>query len=722
MSTETGIEAIDPVTLEVLRMRLDAIVQEMGLAMMRSSGSPTITESGDLNTALFDPEGRIYSYSDYVQLHIGSGSVSIRRLLDALDGAPPAPGDVFICNDPHSSGASHAPDTNIISPVFYDGELVAWAQSQAHLIDVGGMAPGGFAPAAHDCYSEGLRIPPGVKLFDAGEPVKSIHRVIVNNVRMSSVFWNDVRSLVASNNTGISRLLTTIEEFGLDEFRRYTEAAFNLAEQVVRERILLIADGVYEADEWIEDNGHRSALLRLHCQLTKTGDHITLDFNGSSLQTDGYVNCSLGATLGQIASAVMPIIAWDVPFNDGVMSAFDVLAPKGTIVNPTPPAPISNGHIITGGRVSRIVTKLLNEALASSDSSLLRSRTQGIWAESWVGAVSSGTRTDTGEYFVMFNMDGGGMGSGAQAVADGLDCGGMMTEVNSTIPDVEMHEMMYPVMYLWRRLSPASAGPGAFRGGMGIDFAWALLGAEHSEQTVFASVASVVADGFGGGLPGGGSGHEIWRNTNVHDLIDAGQELTEQNLAIAERDLLAINQQGVPMGREDIFHQWIAGGGGYGDPLLRDPEQVARDYEDEYVTRRSVQDVFGVILDPSGAVDSAATDSVRMRIRQQRVGSSAPLAAVRADATGTDSAPLQVDGHWICPASATDLGTGEHWRQNAVLRTSSAHERLAELGITTRSHDDADGYRVLLDEFFSPGCGTLLDARLRVEQIPMPTP
>lgn len=608
----------DPVTLEVIRMRLDSIVEEMGIAMIRSSGSPVITEAGDFNTALFDPTGRIYAYSDYVQFHIGSGSVAVQNLVKVIEGEPLHPGDAFISNDPHTAGASHPPDTNVISPIFHDDELIGWAQSQAHLVDVGGMTPGGFAPGATDCYAEALRLPPGVKIFEKGEPVKWVRRTLLNNVRVPALFWNDVRSLVASNNTGIRRLLGTIAEFGLEQFREYTRLSFELAEQVVRERIAAIPDGTYRAEEWTEHNGHVDDLYRVACTMTKRDSQIMFDFTGSSEQTGGFVNCSYGALVGSVASAVVPILAWDVPFNEGVMTAFDVIAEPGTIVNPTPPAPISNGHLTTGARVSRLVTKLMNEACRTSGDDVVRGRTQGVWADSWTGGISAGT-SDAGEYFVLFNMDGGGMGAGAQPEMDGLDCAGMMTQVNNMLPDVEMNEMLYPVLYLWKQLNTASAGHGAQRGGLGLQFAWTLHGAPEVVQTVFAPSSQVVADGYGGGLPAGGSGHEVRRATNVAALLQQGTVPAEPALTAERTDLLAINQQSVPIAAGDVFVQWIAGGGGYGDPLLRDPARVAADVTDGYIRAETAAGTYGVVLTGSG-VDEQATARARDAIRRARLG------------------------------------------------------------------------------------------------------
>lgn len=704
----------DPVTLEVIRMRLDSIVEEMGIAMIRSSGSPVITEAGDFNTALFTPDGRIYSYSDYVQFHIGSGGVAVRNLVATIGDEQLQPGDAFICNDPHTSGSSHPPDTTVISPVFHNGSLIAWAQSQAHLVDVGGMTPGGFAPGALDCYSEAVRIPPGVKVFEAGVAVESTKRLLLNNVRVPVLYWNDVRSLVASNNTGIQRLLEAIEEFGLDAFQEYSELSFQLAEQVMRERIAKLPDGRWDAEEWTEHNGHNNDLFRVRCVMTKRENQITFDFSDSSDQTAGFVNCSYGALLGSVASAIVPILAWNVPFNEGVVAAFEVKTRRGSIVDPVPPAPISNGHLTTGARVSRVVTKLLNEACRLSTDEVIRNRTQGVWADSWTGGISAGT-TDDGDYTVLFNMDGGAVGAGAQPDSDGLDCAGMMTQVNNMLPDVEMNEMLYPVHYLWKRLSLSSGGHGRTRGGLGAEFAWTLRGADAVAQTVFAPTAQVPADGFGGGLPGGGSGHEIWRASNANALMDEGIVPTDTDLVAEEHQLLDINHTGLTVRRGDVFVQWCAGGGGYGDPLLRSPQMVAKDVRDRYITSSAAAGVYGVGLDSDGNVDEQTTWQRRKEMRAARIGKR-PTRSVRDDLVSAPTSPGRNGSFWECPSCAGNLGSAESWRGGCHSNTSVASETLAALGVRIRHRRNENG-TVHLEQLYCPHCGTQLDARILVKDI-----
>ncbi|NDK33118.1 hydantoinase B/oxoprolinase family protein [Nesterenkonia haasae] len=701
----------DPVTLEVIRMRLDSIVEEMGIAMIRSSGSPVITEGGDFNTALFDAEGRIYAYSDFVQMHIGTGSMAVKLLMEAIEGEPLSPGDAFICNDPHSSGASHAPDTTVISPIFIGAKHVGWAHSQAHLVDVGGMNPGGFAPAATDCFSEAIRMPPGVKIYDRGEPVESVKRTILNNVRVPKLYWNDVRSLVASNNTGIRRLVETINEFGLDEFTRYTALNFELAERLVRTRITAIPDGVYRTSDFTEHNGHRDGAFEIACAMIVEGDSVTLDFEGSAPQTDGFVNCSYGALMGAIAAVIVPVLAWDVPFNEGVMSAFTVLAPRGSIVNPESPAPVSNGHLTTGSRVSRVVAKLFSQACMRSEDAVIQQRTQGQWADSWTGGIAAGVGAD-GEYFVFFNMDGSGSGAGAQPTGDGVDCAGLMTQINNVLPDVEMNEMLYPILYLWREVGPTTAGHGQFRGGMGLDFAWTLHGVDEAVQTVFAPIARIPAEGHGGGLPAGGSGHAILRGTNVESLRNSKAAVTKGTVLFESRDIPALNASGLKLSSGEVFHQWIAGGGGFGDPLLRDPEKVAKDVHDGYLAATIASQTYGVELGSTGAVDHGATAERRTSIRRDRIGREPQIANGEA---GVSSAPVRRDGAWICPASGAVISEKDDWREDAIVKQDEAEGWLSDNGTQVRG---GDGFiSVTVEQFYSPVCGSLLDTRLAVTEL-----
>ena len=576
--------AFDPVTLEVIRMRLDAVVEEMAIAMMRSSGSPVITEAGDCNTALFDAEGRIYAYSNYVQFHIGSASVALRGLLDLVPLEEMAPGDAFISNDSHTAGSTHPPDVSVITPIFHDGRVVAFAQSQAHLLDIGGMNPGGFAPSAVDCFAEALRMPPGVKCYERGEPVESVRRMIVNNVRLPVIFWNDVRSLVASNNTGARRFQATLDEFGPDVFARYADLAIEAAQTVVAERIRRLPDGVYEASEWQEGDGKTDELRPVRCRMTIEGERLTFDFTKSSAQTPGFVNCSYGSLVGSVATGMNPVLAWDLPFNQGVLGPVTITAAEESIVNPAIPAPASNGHLTVGARVTRLVTLLLNRAVERSPDPELRRRAQGIWADSWTGGISAGTRTDTGEYFVLFNMDGGLMGAGAQAVGDGLDGSGMTTQVSNMVPDVEMNEAdvsgAVSVEAARRDDRRPGRAPRRSRRRLRMDPLGLRGGPAHRLLPVRAGTGGRVRRR----LSRRWGEQSILRGVDVTAALARGEASQDAKLRPDDAERLELVEQGLVIRAGDVFRQRIAGGGGYGDPLLRDPDAVARDLRDGYIT------------------------------------------------------------------------------------------------------------------------------------------
>jgi N-methylhydantoinase B len=490
---------------------------------------------------------------------------------------------------------------------------------------------------------------------------------------------------------------------------------------VLRSRIRDIPDGVFESEDWVEGNGHDDILYRVACRMTVQDSQITFDFEGSSPQTDGFVNCSYGALVGSIASAVVPILGWDVPFNEGVMTAFTILAPKGSIVNPVVPAPISNGHLTTGVRATRLVTRLLNRACVASENATVRKRAQGEWGDSWTGGITSGLRADNGEFFVWFNMDGGGMGTGAQPVRDGHDAAGLLTQIGNMLPDVEMNEMIYPALYLWKRLATDSPGHGASRGGMGLDYAWVLWGADESAETLFCPTAAVPPWGFAGGLPAGGSGFEFFRDTNVKQMINTGRYPTEDNIDATSRELQEPNAQGLILNTDDVFHSWLGGGGGLGDPLLRDPRLVVQDVRDEFVTAVHAEQVYGVVLteDPQG-YNPTATSARRREIRTQRLresGNSSELREVlnpQPDLIEDVLIPTRCDGgEWTCPACSGGLGDGEDWLDAAVRVSHGAFDRLTGMGVRLRQRTN-EGEEVRMDEYLCPSCATLLHATIRV--------
>jgi N-methylhydantoinase B len=269
------------------------------------------------------------------------------------------------------------------------------------------------------------------------------------------------------------------------------------------------------------------------------------------------------------------------------------------------------------------------------------------------------------------------------------------------VPDVEMNELMYPVLYLWKRLDDETGGPGAQRGGLGVDYAWTLWNCDEVLHTVFCPCAQVPAGGYGGGYPGGGGEQSILRETDVRDALARGAAADPATLAAARTELLELTAQGLVIRAGDVFRQRVAGGGGYGDPLLRAPAAVAADLRDGYITPRGAQDAYGVRVDPDGTVDEAATNELRRSLRAARLGKDV------ADIAGSfDPGPSVVGGN--CRQCGTTLG--ENWIESTAQRERTAAEHLEGLGIRVRPNA-----AVRVREHLCPSCGSALDVQVLVE-------
>lgn len=467
-------EAIDLVDLEIFSRALENIANEMGTVMIRASGSPVIAEAVDFSTFLIDADGELLAFGGFIAFHAGPARQAVRHVLSVVPEDEIREGDVFICNDPHTTGNAHQPDVGVIKPIFHDGRRVAWAWAEAHTYDVGGMAPGGFAPMATETYGEGLRLP-GVKIVSEGKPVDDVWRLIECNIRVPTMVLNDIRCMIAACNRGEQRVAELLDRWGPQTFAAYASTSMEIAERALRERVATLPDGTWTADEYAEHNGHVNDLFRVRCTATVAGDQLTLDFTGSAPQTEGFINCSLATTVGMAITPLLITLAPDLPINEGSFRAVEVIAESGTVCNPVMPAPTSSGHMETGMHVMKVVHRLLAELQLQSDDEYVREHLMAPWHDCWPGAVMYAP-LETGELVPFLDMHGGTAGGGAQAVGDGMDCSASLAQLQNGIPDIEINEFQFPVLYLWRRLSLGSGGPGRMRGGQGVDLGWSHPG------------------------------------------------------------------------------------------------------------------------------------------------------------------------------------------------------------------------------------------------------
>ncbi|MBI5442919.1 MAG: hydantoinase B/oxoprolinase family protein, partial [Deltaproteobacteria bacterium] len=341
MPTEaTGREKVDPITFEVVRHKLSAINEEQAITIRRVSGSPIVTDVADFNTGIYGPYGEVVAMGWHVGFKSGCMSGMIRTVVDSYHDNPGInQGDMFVLNDPYC-GALHQPDVAVLAPVLYEDRIVAWVGADAHEIDVGGMAFGGLQMDAHDVQQEGLLLP-GVKLVEHGRLREDIWRMIMGMVRIPPMVALDLKAMISANRIATRRMLEIIDKYGVQTVESVMRNEISASERQFRARLRSLPDGIFRSVDFIEHDGHRNNLYKIALSLEKRGDRLLVDMTGSSRQAPGPINCAMNGLRGAVMAGMLPILAPDIRWNDGVFSAVEISAPEASIVNAARPAPVS---------------------------------------------------------------------------------------------------------------------------------------------------------------------------------------------------------------------------------------------------------------------------------------------------------------------------------------------------------------------------------------------
>ncbi|HWP75070.1 MAG TPA: hydantoinase B/oxoprolinase family protein, partial [Methylomirabilota bacterium] len=341
----------DPILLELVKNGLDAIVDEMAIALVRTAYSNNLKNAMDMSCALCDVDGRLIAQGLTLPLHLGSipdAMAQVRRKF----GASLEPGDVFLLNDPFEGG-THLPDFYIFKPIFVAGRLVGWSTSIGHQLDVGGKTAGGNGCDATEIFQEGLRIPP-LRLYAAGKPVEALFELIDRNVRVPRQVLGDVRSQVAACLTGERGYLKLGEQYGPERFAACTTALLDQAERLARNAITAMPDGRYTFTDWIDDDGIDPDPIPITVAITVAGDRLIADFTGSAPQVKGAINSPLPFTKSAVYACVRHLVGGTPPNNEGYFRPIQVIAPPGTVVNPVMPAAVA-ARGLTGFRMANAV-------------------------------------------------------------------------------------------------------------------------------------------------------------------------------------------------------------------------------------------------------------------------------------------------------------------------------------------------------------------------------
>ncbi len=605
----------DFVTFEILRHRLWEINDEMGLLAARVSGSPAVYESGNFNTAILTAEGRGLFTGVYVIRQASALDVVVQSVLERF-GTDIADGDMFLTNDPWC-GALHAMDYAVVAPIFCGGEMVAWTGIVMHEMDVGGPRPGSWTVGARDAYQECPLMPPS-RIIARGELRKDVESIFLRNTRTPDVNALNLRAKIASQVTTKARILDVIREYGKDTFLAVQRDIVEHVSRSVRKRIAQLPDGVWYANCILDHDGVENHLYRMKLALTKRDDRLIFDFRGTAKQAPGPINCARSGLIGGVVQVLFPLLCFDLPWShSGISDCFEIVSDEGTINNCSFPAATSMATLNAAQSTGNLVWEAMAKMYACSEH--LQDEIIALGYGGANMAVLSGKRWD-GRLFVNMFTDSVG-GGGARSFADGIDTAGNLISPSYGIPNVERIEGMLPVLYLYRKQRSETSGAGRWRGGVGIEY---MLKPHHAEGPIdavyFASGRShMETKGVGGGFPGSIQCNFVLRHANVADsfaqgkIPNAAEDLSYASIEIPEAKAVGVLEA------EDVWICFCNGGGGYGDPLEREPERVAGDVRVELCSIDEARRLYGVVCSSNGTVDFSETIEARERMRAERM-------------------------------------------------------------------------------------------------------
>lgn len=581
LPTDSSNVVVDPITFSVIFHRLKTINREMGITMMRTSRSQIFAEVHDFSCAICDWAPRIVAQEDGIPSHTASSMIAAKAIVERFAGDI-RPGDIFIINDAYTGG-THLPDLTVIKPIFVDGEMLFMAINRAHHEDIGGMTAGSYSPMATEIFHEGIRVPP-LRICRDNKPIADVVELVKINTRLPEMLWSDIRAQIASCDVAEARLMSMVVEYGRDTMRAVMESIQEYAERQMRAAISRLPDGVYVGEAILDDDGFDARQVNIRVTLTVKGDELTADFAGTHPQTRGPINSPLANSATSVYVGLLTTIGQDVPRVEGAYLPIKIAAPEGCLVNPLPPAPVASSTLDTACAILEATWMALAQAVPD--------KVPAGWNRK-AGPTFTGIDPRNGRFFIQFCFCGmGGAGAGPDAdgisyTSDGIDLGGLLS------PNIETMELQCPQLNLRHEFLTDSGGAGKRRGGLGVAYkilwqAPKINASMHGDGVIYPPY------GLHGGKPG----------TVNRPIINEGRR---GEIKMPSKGLFQLTDG-------DTYTLYASGGGGWGDPLERDPENVRQDVLNEFVSRDRAERDYGVVLTDRLEVDAEATRRRRVRM------------------------------------------------------------------------------------------------------------
>ncbi|SOD99411.1 hydantoinase B/oxoprolinase family protein [Blastococcus haudaquaticus] len=706
-SAAGGRSGVDPVTFEVIRHRLLAITDEQGATLAAISGSPHVVNANDFNVGLYLPDGSVAAMGRTILLHSASMALITRHVIADCEADPGInAGDMFVVNNPWK-GSIHAQDVGVVAPIFFEGELLAWTGAMCHMPDVGGSRPGSFCSDATESFQEGLQLTP-TKLVDGGTVRSDVWNLILAHTRAPAAFDLDLRGLVGANNTAVRAMTQLAERYGADVVREVMAGLIDLSDRRLRQRLRTLPDATVRSTAYLDNDGGLGKLYEVDLVLTKTGDTLQFDYSGSSPQAPGYINCTSSGLMAGINAALLPTLAFDAPWNEGLFRPVEVVCPEGLICNAKRPAAVSGGALEAGWLVEMAAIEALSKLIACSDD--LMGEAQATPAGGPDQFVLSGVNAH-GDPFTHVILDCLATGGGAYAARDGLWTQGQHNIERQRISNAESMELETPLLYLWRGLVPDSGGAGRRRGGQSMGSLYLVHGGDDLRATCNGHGWEVPnSTGLFGGYPGTQNIREVVTGSDVWDHFAQGRIPADTDEIGGERPLMRGRQGMFGMASGDVIKTIHQSGGGWGDPLTRPVDELALDLRHGAVSPDAAARLYGAVVAADGTVDDAATAARRAELLEERKAWPVQSPPVDVPADAIRVGPL---------GDALDLveaPSGERFVRCrcglGLARAEDAWRTHAGLHVGRDVHDISKGERLTpeleLRRYACPGCGVLL--------------
>ena len=557
----------DPFVLEILHDSLIAIADEMFVTTQRTSQSTIIYEVLDFAVGLTNAKGDLVTQGNGVTLFLATLRDAVRNVVEKFGPDNIDDGDIFVTNDPYTGGGTHLSDVTVVMPVFYDETLVAFAANKAHWTEVGGRDPGSVATDTTEIFQEGLQLT-GIKIFERGQPNESVFDIIEANVRLPAMSIGDLHAQAASVRLAARRFTELCDKYGAEVVQEAVERILEHSAELARLELQKLPPGVYEASDWLDRDPEGNGPFELRVKVTVSEDAFVCDFNGTTAQMPNSLNCSHTGLISACRVIYKSIVGHDAPLSEGMFRYLEVICPSGTIFTCERPAATSTYY-----EVLPRCTDLVWKALAG----VLPDRLTAGHFVSICADLIAGPHPDTGELFILFEPNCGGWGAGVGQ--DGQRGLVSIGDGETFMIPVEVAEMKYGVVVDQYALNIESphAGAGKWRGGEGI----------VRDYRITADVATATGTFTRHEFPpwGVAGGHE--GSCNALEFLYADRP--PQVVGMISRN---------PVARGDVVRISTGTGGGWGDPLDRDPGAVASDVRNEFVSVEDAEKIYGVRLDP----------------------------------------------------------------------------------------------------------------------------